>query len=228
MVISERKPMEEILGFLKGCEKIVLVGCGQCASACNVGGAPEIEEMTALLEAEGKKVLGHVMPDSTCNLLLNKKELKSVKEELKEADAVLSLACGDGTQTIMKNTKKQNIPVYPANNTMFIGETKRIGEFEEACKACGDCELGWTGGICPVTMCAKGLINGACGGAKNGKCEVSQDNDCAWVKIYERLKDIDQLDNLLEIRPMKDYSKQNNPRSLNLKEKQNQKTTAKA
>ena len=228
MVISERKPMEEILGFLKGCEKIVLVGCGQCASACKVGGAPEIEEMTALLEAEGKKVLGHVMPDSTFNLLLNKKELKSVKEELKEADAVLSLACGDGTQTIMKNTKKQNIPVYPANNTMFIGETKRIGEFEEACKACGDCELGWTGGICPVTMCAKGLINGACGGAKNGKCEVSQDNDCAWVKIYERLKDIDQLDNLLEIRPMKDYSKQNNPRSLNLKEKQNQKTTAKA
>ena len=111
---------------------------------------------------------------------------------------------------------------------MFIGETKRIGEFEEACKACGDCELGWTGGICPVTMCAKGLINGACGGAKNGKCEVSQDNDCAWVKIYERLKDIDQLDNLLEIRPMKDYSKQNNPRSLNIKEKQNQKTTAKA
>ena len=110
MVISERKPMEEILGFLKGCEKIVLVGCGQCASACKVGGAPEKEEMTALLEAEGKKVLGHVMPDSTCNLLLNKKELKSVKEELKEADAVLSLACGDGTQTIMKNTKKQNIP----------------------------------------------------------------------------------------------------------------------
>ena len=152
--------------------------------------------------------------------------LKELKSELADADAVLSLACGDGTQTIVKNLK--NIPVYPANNTMFIGETKRIGEFEEACKACGDCELGWTGGICPVTMCAKGLINGACGGAKNGKCEVSQDNDCAWVKIYERLKDIDQLDNLLEIRPMKDYSKQNNPRSLNLKEKQNQKTTAKA
>lgn len=132
MVISERKPMEEILGFLKGCEKIVLVGCGQCASACKVGGAPEIEEMTALLEAEGKKVLGHVMPDSTCNLLLNKKELKSVKEELKEADAVLSLACGDGTQTIMKNTKKQNIPVYPANNTMFIGEVERVGKFQRS------------------------------------------------------------------------------------------------
>ncbi len=79
-------------------------------------------------------------------------------------------------------------------------------------------------------MCAKGLINGACGGAKNGKCEISKDNDCAWVMIYERLKDINQLDNLLEMRPMKDYSKQNNPRYLNLKEKQkqNQKSNAKA
>ena len=202
MVISERKPMEEILGFLKGCEKVILVGCGQCASACKVGGAPEIEEMTALLEAEGKKVLGHVMPDSTCNLLLNKKELKSVKEELKEADAVLSLACGDGTQTIMKNTKKQNIPVYPANNTMFIGEVERVGKFEEACKACGE-----------------GLVNGACGGAKNGKCEVSPDNDCAWVLIYERLKELGQLDNLKEVRPPKDYSKQLNPRRLDANKK---------
>ncbi|MBU5335598.1 methylenetetrahydrofolate reductase C-terminal domain-containing protein [Intestinibacter bartlettii] len=219
MVISERKPMEEILGFLKGCEKVILVGCGQCASACKVGGAPEIEEMTALLEAEGKTVLGSVIPDSTCNLLLNKKELKSVKEQLKEADAVLSLACGDGTQTIMKNTKKQNIPVYPANNTMFIGEVERVGKFEEACKACGECELGWTGGICPVTMCAKGLVNGACGGAKNGKCEVSPDNDCAWVLIYERLKELGQLDNLKEVRPPKDYSKQLNPRRLDANKK---------
>ena len=67
---------------------------------------------------------------------------------------------------------------------------------KKPCKACGECELGWTGGICPVTMCAKGLINGACGGAKNGKCEVSPENDCAWIKIYEKLKELDQLENL--------------------------------
>ncbi|MCG6522194.1 methylenetetrahydrofolate reductase C-terminal domain-containing protein, partial [Vibrio parahaemolyticus] len=79
--------------------------------------------------------------------------------------------------------------------------------------------LGWTGGICPVTMCAKGLMNGACGGAKNGKCEVNSENDCAWIKIYERLEAIGQLDNLAEIRPPKDYSKQNNPRSLSAKKK---------
>lgn len=219
MVISERKPMEEILGFLEGKEKIILVGCNQCAAACKVGGAPEIEEVKGLLEAQGKKVLGSIMPESACNLLLGKKELKALKDELKEADAILSLACGDGTQTVTKNTKKQNIPVYPANNTMFIGEVERVGKFEEACKACGECELGWTGGICPVTMCAKGLINGACGGAKNGKCEVSPDNDCAWVKIYERLKDLGQLDNMKAVRAPKDYSKQLNPRRVDATKK---------
>ena len=215
MIISEKKPMEEVLGFLKNAEKVVLVGCNQCAATCKSGGEEEVVKMKEDLEAEGKKVLGYAILDPACNLLKSKKDLKALKEELKEADAVLSLACGDGTQTIVKNLKKT--PVYPGNNTMFIGETKRVGEFEEACKACGECELGWTGGICPVTMCAKGLINGACGGAKNGKCEVSPENECAWIKIYERLNDIDQLENLLEIRPMKDYSKQNNPRTLSLK-----------
>lgn len=218
MIISENKPMQEILDFLNKSEKVVLVGCNQCAATCKSGGEEEVVKMKEALEAEGKNVLGYAMLDPACNLLKSKKDLKALKEEIKNADALLSLACGDGTQTIVKNVGK--LPVYPANNTMFIGETKRVGEFEESCKACGQCELGWTGGICPVTMCAKGLINGACGGAKNGKCEVSHENECAWVMIYERLKDIDQLENMVAIRPMKDYSKQNNPRQLNLKKKQ--------
>lgn len=217
MIISENKPMEEVLGFLKNAQKVILVGCSLCASTCKSGGEEEVLRMKEALEAEGKTVLGYKILDPACNLLKTKKDMKSLKEELKEADAILSLACGDGTQTVAKNVKK---PIYPANNTLFIGEVERVGQFEEACKACGQCELGWTGGICPITMCAKGLMNGACGGAKNGKCEVSQENDCAWIKIYERLKEIDQLDNLLEIRPPKDYSKQNNPRHLDLKKKE--------
>ncbi|MDK2586458.1 methylenetetrahydrofolate reductase C-terminal domain-containing protein [Romboutsia sedimentorum] len=222
MIISENKPMQEILGFLKDSEKVVLVGCSQCAATCKSGGEEEVLKMKEVLEAEGKNVLGYTLLDPACNLLKSKKDLKVLKEEIKEADALLSLACGDGTQTIVKNVK--NLPVYPANNTLFIGETKRVGEFEESCKACGECELGWTGGICPVTMCAKGLINGACGGAKNGKCEVNSEHDCAWIVIYNRLKDIDQLENMVAIRPMKDYSKQNNPRGLNLKEKEKEAT----
>ena len=212
MVVSEKKPIEELLGYLKGAKKVVLVGCGDCATACKTGGEPEIAEMKETLAANGIEVTGSVIIPTACNLLLGKKELKAVKDALKEADAVVSIACGDGTQTIMKNVKKQNIPVYPANDTLFIGEVERVGKFEEACKACGECELGWTGGICPVTMCAKGLVNGACGGAKNGKCEVSPDNDCAWVLIYERLKALGQLDNMKEVKAPKDYSKQLNPR----------------
>ncbi|MDU4933768.1 MAG: methylenetetrahydrofolate reductase C-terminal domain-containing protein [Peptostreptococcaceae bacterium] len=226
MVISDKKPIQEILGFLEGSEKVVLVGCNQCAATCKTGGEPELQAMKEELEANGKTVLGCKVIDPCCNLLQCKKDLKAVKEELKEADAILSLACGDGTQTIVKNTK--SMPVYPANNTLFIGEVERVGQFEEACKACGECELGWTGGICPVTMCAKGLINGACGGAKDGKCEISHENDCAWIKIYERLKDIDQLENLTAVRPPKDYSKQNNPRSLDLKKKAQEAANAEA
>lgn len=226
MVISDKKPIQEILGFLEGSEKVILVGCNQCAATCKTGGEPELQAMKEELEANGKTVLGCKVIDPCCNLLQCKKDLKSVKEELKEADAILSLACGDGTQTIVKNTK--SMPVYPANNTLFIGEVERVGQFEEACKACGECELGWTGGICPVTMCAKGLINGACGGAKDGKCEISHENDCAWIKIYERLKDIDQLENLTAVRPPKDYSKQNNPRSLDLKKKAQEAANAEA
>lgn len=226
MVISDKKPIQEILGFLEGSEKVVLVGCNQCAATCKTGGEPELQAMKEELEANGKIVLGCKVIDPCCNLLQCKKDLKAVKEELKEADAILSLACGDGTQTIVKNTK--SMPVYPANNTLFIGEVERVGQFEEACKACGECELGWTGGICPVTMCAKGLINGACGGAKDGKCEISHENDCAWIKIYERLKDIDQLENLTAVRPPKDYSKQNNPRSLDLKKKAQEAANAEA
>ena len=188
MIVSENKSMQEILGFLKKAQKVVIVGCNECAATCKSGGEEEVLKMKEALESEGKTVLGYTLLEPACNLLKSKKDLKSLKSEIKEADAILSLACGDGTQTIVKNLKDK--PVYPANNTLFIGEVKRVGEFEEACKACGECELGWTGGICPVTMCAKGLLNGACGGARDGKCEVDPENDCAWVLIYNRLKSI--------------------------------------
>ena len=217
MIISEKKPLEEVLEYIKDAQKVIVTGCSLCATTCKVGGEEEIEEMKNILQENGKEVLGVKLLDPSCNLLKVKKDLKSLKEELKEADAIISLACGDGTQTIAKNVK---IPVYPGNNTMFIGEIERVGQFSESCKACGECELGWTGGICPVTMCAKGLLNGACGGAKDGKCEVNPENDCAWIKIYEKLKELDQLDNLTAIRPAKDYKKCANPRHINLKKKE--------
>ena len=123
------------------------------------------------------------------------------------------MSCGDGVLTIAKNCT--GIPVYPANNTMFLGEVSRVGIWEEACKMCGDCVLGTTGGICPITQCAKSLVNGPCGGQKNGKCEVNPENDCAWIQIYNRLEQLGQLDKLSMTRPDKGYEKVAYPRTIN-------------
>ncbi|MEY7999799.1 methylenetetrahydrofolate reductase C-terminal domain-containing protein [Clostridium sp. Mt-5] len=216
MIISEKKPFEELLDYLKDSQKVIITGCSLCASTCKVGGEDEVLEMKAKLEENGKKVLGYKILDPSCNLLKTRKDLKSLKAELKEADAILSLACGDGTQTVAKLV---DIPVYPGNNTMFIGEVERVGQYSEACKACGSCQLGWTGGICPITMCAKGLLNGPCGGAREGKCEVDPENDCAWILIYNRLKELGQLDSLEKLREPRDYQISSHPRKINLRAK---------
>ncbi|MCC5909299.1 MAG: methylenetetrahydrofolate reductase C-terminal domain-containing protein [Clostridiaceae bacterium] len=223
MIISQKKAFDEVLEFMKDKSKVVLTGCSECATVCKVGGEEELAEMKELLELEGKEVLGTIVLSPACNLLNTRKDLKQLKEELKVADAILSLSCGDGTQTIAKVAKPE---VYPATDTMFIGEIERIGQFEEACKACGECELGWTAAICPITKCAKGLMNGPCGGAKDKKCEVSDDNDCAWLLIYDKLKDLGKLGNMMEMREPKNFEKGNAPRRINLRNQE--KETAKA
>ena len=125
------------------------------------------------------------------------------------------MACGDGAQTVADNVK---LPVYPANNTMFLGQVERVGIFNEACRMCGDCVLGQTGGICQITKCAKSLVNGPCGGQKNGKCEVNPENDCAWIKIYNRLVEIGQVEKMGIINPDKDHAEHAYTRKISLKE----------
>ena len=215
MIISKNKPFDEILDYIKDAEKIILMGCGECATACQSGGEEQLLQIKQELENQGKKVLVYIIPETSCNYLLVKKELRKIKEAMAEADAIISFACGDGVQTVAKLSK---IPVYPGNDTLFIGEVERVGVYSEACRACGECVLGSTGGICPVTRCAKSLLNGPCGGAKNGKCEVNPDNDCAWILIYKKLKELEQLDKLKELKEPKDYKKAAYPRALNLRD----------
>ena len=127
--------------------------------------------MKAFLEEHGMEVVGTVLPDECCHKLLMKRELKALKDS--GAEAIVGMSCGDGVQTVADNVQ---LPVYPANNTMFLGQVERVGMFNEYCHMCGDCVLGSTGGVCPITKCAKSLVNGPCGGQKNGKCEVNPDN----------------------------------------------------
>lgn len=211
MVITQPKPFSDILKFLEGKKKIFITGCTLCATSCMTGGEKEILAMKEQLEKEGKEVTGYVVLDPSCHKLQTRSTLKKYKQALESADAILCMACGDGAQTV---AEVASIPVYPANDTMFIGEVERIGHFSEACRACGQCELGWTAGICPITRCAKSLLNGPCGGSKDGKCEVNPENDCAWILIYNKLKESNELERLLEIKGPKDYSKAANPRRV--------------
>ena len=209
MIVSRRKPVEAVLAMLQGVKKVGLVGCKSCASACAVGGERECLELKAFLEMQGFEVVGIALPDESCHKMLVRRDIKP----LAEAEAIISMACGSGCQTVAANAK---VPVYPANDTLFVGLTERVGMFHETCRTCGNCVLGETGGICPMTQCAKSLVNGPCGGQKNGKCEVNPENDCAWIAIYKKLESLNQLHKMeatLDDQTPRDY-----PQSVNLRE----------
>ena len=213
MIITQKKPLDELLAMLGPAKKIALVGCGNCASACQTGGEKELQELKAILEERGFEVVATVLPEECCHKMLVKKELKVLRDS--GAEAIIGMACGDGVQTVADNV---SLPVYPANNTLFLGQIERVGIFHEYCRMCGDCVLGSTGGICPITKCAKSLVNGPCGGQKNGKCEVNPENDCAWIQIYNRLVALGQEDRLMVPRPDKGYAATHYPRHINLRE----------
>lgn len=214
MIITQKKPIEELLAMLGGVKKVAIVGCANCAAACQTGGEKEVQEMKTLLEEKGYEVVATVLPDECCHKMLVKKDTKVLRDC--GAEAIVGMACGDGVQTVADNIQ---LPIYPANNTMFLGQVERVGMFHEYCRMCGDCVLGETGGICPITKCAKSLVNGPCGGAKNGKCEVNPENDCAWIQIYKRMVDLGQEDLFLRTRKDKVHGNNAYPRHINLRGK---------
>ena len=212
MIITQKKPISELLSMLEGVKKVAIVGCGNCAAACQTGGEKEVHEMKAYLEEQGMEVVATVVPDECCHKMLVKKDTKVLRDC--GAEAIVGMSCGDGVQTVADNVA---LPIYPANNTMFLGQIERVGMFHEYCKMCGDCVLGQTGGICPITKCAKSLVNGPCGGQKNGKCEVNPENDCAWIQIYNRMVSLGQEDLFLKTREDKGYGDVSYPRHINLR-----------
>ncbi|MFH0771107.1 MAG: methylenetetrahydrofolate reductase C-terminal domain-containing protein [Candidatus Omnitrophota bacterium] len=211
MIITKQKPIEEILGYLEDCKKIFIVGCAQCATVCKTGGEEEVKKMKQILEEHGKQIVGFEVWNPPCNLLEIKKKAREKGDLLLESEAILSMSCGDGTYAISQGTNKK---VYPSTNTLFLGESERAGHFSEACSLCGECTLFMTGGFCPNTLCPKGLQNGPCGGAKEGKCEISPDLDCGWISIYKRLKELGELHKMKHIQPPKDHSKSVKPRKI--------------
>ncbi len=213
MIITKKKPLEELLSMLEGVTRVAIVGCANCAAACQTGGEKEVAEMKALLEERGFQVVATVLPQECCHKMLVKKQTKCLRAC--GAEAVVGMACGDGVQTVADNIA---LPIYPANDTLFLGQVERVGIFHEYCRMCGDCVLGQTGGICPITQCAKSLVNGPCGGQKNGKCEVNPENDCAWIRIYNRMVELGQEEKFFTTRKTKAHAAGAYPRHLNLRE----------
>ena len=213
MIITEKKPLEQILKALGNYTKIFLVGCGECATTCKTGSQEEMEQLKAQLKEHGKNVVGMCIPSAPCVAAKVKTELAKNMKSLREAEAILVLACGLGVQST-KDNDRLGLEVIPALNTMFGAVMDSQGNFAEKCSLCGECVLDVTGGICPVTLCAKGLLNGPCGGMNKGKCEVDKEKDCAWVLIYKELEKKKKLNALKEIIQPKDHKKSLKPRKL--------------
>jgi ferredoxin len=199
MVKATRKPLNEILETVRRHRRVLNVGCGGCVSVCLVGGQKEVQILcTELnlhlgLEKAIARVEGYTV-ERQCNPLC----LEELDDLTAGFDAFLSMACGAGAQLLAE--RYPDIPLYPAVNTVAIGIDRDVGLYEERCRACGECVLGYTAGICPVTRCAKSLFNGPCGGTHDGLCEISEGNEipCAWHQIYLRLQAQGRLDSLLK------------------------------
>jgi hypothetical protein len=204
MILSEQKPFEEILGYLERDKSVFILGCNGCAQSSGSGGPKQVEEMKKKLTEAGKKVTGIKVIDFLCGKALVKSGLRGKVDLVAAADAVLVLTCGIGVQAVAAAINK---PVYPGCNTVNLGGSRGEWEGSERCDECGQCLLYYTGGICPITACTKSLVSGACGGANKGKCEVSQDRDCGWELIYNRLKARGQLDRLADMLKPLDHKK---------------------
>jgi len=217
MIISELKPWQELVSYLKKGEKLFIIGCGECSTTCKTGGEEEVLFFKGKLEAEGFPVMGYSIPKAPCVAGQIKLELAKNKKAIEVSDSILVMACGLGVQSIKANNRQEK-PLHVATNTLFMGAVDGSGKsFLEYCRACGNCILELTSGVCPVTRCAKGLLNGPCGGQNRGKCEVDKNRDCAWILIYQDLKKQNRLDLLKEIKPPRDYTKKLHPQALALK-----------
>lgn len=186
MIITKPRDWSRIKQNLAevGATRVFLMGCGQCATVARTGGERELEAAAEQLRGEGYEVTGWTVGEVTCHLNGTKLESRKHKEQIDAADAVLVMACGAGVQTTADAIAK---PVFPGLESLFLGTVIRNGIFEERCQTCGDCVLDKTAGICPVTTCPKGLLNGPCGGMWNGMCEVLTDRECTHVRIRQRL-----------------------------------------
>jgi ferredoxin len=210
--ITQKKSQEEIERLLKGLNRIFIIGCGTCVTLTRTGGEPEVRAMNQDLAEKGKMVTGHTVVPVACDNL-TREFLDEFGGQINQADTLLIMTCAFGVQTIARQLKKM---VVPALDTLFIGKETAFGTFDEICTQCGTCIIGETGGICPVTNCHKGLVNGPCGGTNHGKCEIDVDKDCVWTLIYNRLNELGRLESMRKYQRPRNHLGEPKPGKLKL------------
>ena len=208
--ITKQKPFEEIQLQLDGFDRVYIAGCGTCATMTKTGGMEEVLAMKDRLEALGKLVTGWIVIPTACDEM-TEVAIKENDGAIQNASCILVMSCALGVHKLSTYIDK---PVFPALDTLFIGVEDGPGYFQEVCAQCGQCVLGETAGICPLTACHKGLLNGPCGGTNNGKCEVDKEKDWAWTLIYQRLQEQGRLDLMRRFQSPRDYNVAPRPRTM--------------
>jgi len=205
MIVAERKTIPELIEILQGHKKVLVLGCGTCVTVCLAGGEREVSIISSALRIASRLAGASLeIEELTIERQCDNVFIEKAAEAIERNDAVLSLGCGAGVQAIAERYPEK--PVYAGLNTAFLGILEERAVWTEKCVACGACVLHEYGGICPITRCAKHMLNGPCGGSREDRCEVMSDRPCAWQLIYQRLKGIGQLDRLKQIKPPKNWN----------------------
>ena len=210
--ITRQKPFDEIKEQLTGFNRVFITGCGTCTTMTKTGGIEQVLEMKSQLQKIDKLVSGWTVIPIACDEMAEE-ALKENSRAIQNSNCILIMTCALGVHRISTYIDR---PVIPALDTLFIGVEDSPGYFREVCAQCGQCIIGETAGICPITACHKGLVNGPCGGTNNGKCEVDKDKDCAWTLIYERLKAQKRLDLMRKYQPPHNFQASPRPRTIRI------------
>jgi hypothetical protein len=210
--ITKQKPFEEIKQRLEGFDRVFIIGCGTCATMTKTGGIEQVVEMKSQLQEIDKLVSGWAVIPIACDEM-SELAMKENQSAIQNSNCALIMTCALGVHRISTYIDR---PVIPALDTLFIGVEETPGYFREVCAQCGQCVIGETAGICPITACHKGLLNGPCGGTNNGKCEVDSEKDCAWTLIYERLKSQNRLDLMRKYQPPHNFQASPRPRTVRI------------
>ncbi len=210
--ITKFKPPEEVERLLADLTNLFIVGCGTCVTLTNTGGVEQVAQMASELEGKGKVITGTTVVPVACDDL-SYEILQEHRDALETAEGLLIMTCAFGVQSIGRQMKQM---VIPALDTVFVGKETGPGKYDEICRQCGECIIGETGGICPVTSCHKNMVNGPCGGTNDGMCEIGGGRPCAWTQIYNRLKELDKVDLMRRYQGLKNHNAEAMPGTFTL------------